>query len=78
LERFAALCSDLGESESNVGLAWILANPALTGPIIGPRTQEQFENALRAVDIVLTEDTIVELNDIFPGPGKTAPEAYAW
>jgi aryl-alcohol dehydrogenase-like predicted oxidoreductase len=78
LERFAALCSELGESESNVGLSWILANPALTAPIIGPRTQEQFENALRAVDIVLTEDTMVELNHIFPGPGKPAPEAYAW
>ncbi|MEK3916399.1 aldo/keto reductase [Paenibacillus sp. FSL H7-0331] len=78
LERYAALCAELGESESNVGLAWILANPALTAPIIGPRTQEQLENALRAVDIVLTEDTMVELNQIFPGPGKPAPEAYAW
>jgi len=78
LERFAALCSDLGESESNVGLAWILANPAMTAPIIGPRTQEQLENALRAVDIILAEDTMAELNDIFPGPGKPAPEAYAW
>lgn len=78
LERFAALCSDLGESESNVGLAWILANPALTGPIIGPRTQGQLENSLRALDIVLTEDIMAELSNIFPGPGKPAPEAYAW
>jgi aryl-alcohol dehydrogenase-like predicted oxidoreductase len=78
LERFAALCSELGESESNVALAWILANPALTGPIIGPRTQGQLENALRAVDIILTDDTLAELNLIFPGPGKPAPEAYAW
>jgi aryl-alcohol dehydrogenase-like predicted oxidoreductase len=78
LERFAALCKELGESQSNVGLAWVLANPALTAPIIGPRTQKQFENSLRAVEIVLAEDTMDELNNIFPGPGKPAPEAYAW
>ncbi|NHN33420.1 aldo/keto reductase [Paenibacillus agricola] len=78
LERFASLCLELGESQSNVGLAWILANPALTAPIIGPRTQEQLENALRAVELVLAEDTMAELSLIFPGPGKPAPEAYAW
>lgn len=78
LERFAALCSDLGETQSNVALAWLLANPAMTAPIIGPRTQEQLVNSLRAVEIVLTEATMVELSTIFPGPGKPAPEAYAW
>jgi aryl-alcohol dehydrogenase-like predicted oxidoreductase len=78
LERYGALCSELGESESNIGLAWILANPALTGPIIGPRTLEQFQSALRSVEIVMKEETLTELNAIFPGPGKPAPEAYAW
>jgi aryl-alcohol dehydrogenase-like predicted oxidoreductase len=78
LERFAALCSDLGESESNVGLAWVLSNPALTAPIIGPRTLEQLTNSLRAVEIELSEDVMKELDNIFPGPGKPAPEAYAW
>ncbi len=78
LERFSVFCAEMGESESNLALAWVLANPALTAPIIGPRTLEQFENTLRAVDIVLNEDSMNYLNDMFPGPGKPAPEAYAW
>lgn len=78
LERFEVLCSELGESESNVGLAWLLANPAMTAPIIGPRTLEQLEGALRAVEIELSVETMKQLDDIFPGPGKPAPEAYAW
>ena len=78
LERYAALCTELGESESNVALAWILANPAMTAPIIGPRNLEQFESALRAVEIELSTETLTQLDEIFPGPGKPAPEAYAW
>jgi aryl-alcohol dehydrogenase-like predicted oxidoreductase len=78
LERFAALCSELGESESNVGLTWLLANPAMTAPIIGPRTLDQLEGALRAVEIELSEHTMGQLDEIFPGPGKPAPEAYSW
>ncbi len=78
LEQFAALCSELGEKEANVALAWLLANPAVTAPIIGPRTAEQLEDALRAVEISLQEDTMARLDEIFPGPGGAAPEAYAW
>jgi aryl-alcohol dehydrogenase-like predicted oxidoreductase len=68
----------LNEYEDNVALAWLLANPAVTAPIVGPRTLEQFEQALRAVDIVLSEDVMKRLDEIFPGPGGAAPEAYAW
>ena len=78
LEAYAALCKELGESESNIALAWLLANPAVTAPIIGPRTLQQFENTLRAVDIELSEDVLKKLDEIFPGPGGSAPEAYAW
>lgn len=78
LEAFATLCAELGESESNVALAWLLANPVVTAPIIGPRTLKQFEDSLRAVEIVLSEDVLARLDEIFPGPGGEAPEAYAW
>jgi aryl-alcohol dehydrogenase-like predicted oxidoreductase len=78
LEAYTALCKDLGESESNVALAWLLANPAVTAPIIGPRTLEQFKSTLRAVDIKLPEDVLKRLDELFPGPGGAAPEAYAW
>jgi aryl-alcohol dehydrogenase-like predicted oxidoreductase len=78
LEGFSALCRELGEKESNVALAWVLANPALTGPIIGPRTIEQLRDALRAVEIKLDAPTLQRLDELFPGPGGPAPESYSW
>jgi aryl-alcohol dehydrogenase-like predicted oxidoreductase len=78
LERFSALCAELGEKESNVALAWVLANPDLTAPIIGPRTIDQLKDALRAVEISLEASVLAELDAIFPGPGGEAPEAYSW
>lgn len=78
LEDYSNLCKKLGESEPNVALAWLLANPAVTAPIIGPRTMDQLEQALKALEINLTEDVMEELDRIFPGPGGRAPEAYAW
>jgi len=78
LEAFSALCRELGESEANVALAWTLAHPAVTAPIIGPRTLEQFQDTLRVLEIKLDESTLARLNEIFPGPGGAAPEAYAW
>ncbi|RAP77506.1 aldo/keto reductase [Paenibacillus montanisoli] len=78
LELFAKLCRELGESEANVALAWTLAHPAMTAPIIGPRTLEQLQNALRAVEIKLDEAALKRLDEIFPGPGGEAPKAYAW
>ncbi|RUT33442.1 aldo/keto reductase [Paenibacillus zeisoli] len=78
LEAFSALCKELGESEANVALAWTLHNPALTAPIIGPRTTDQLEDALRAVEIKLDGAALQKLDEIFPGPGAEAPRAYAW
>ena len=78
LESFAKLCSEFGEHQDTVALAWLLANPAVTAPIIGPRTLQQFEDTLRVLELKLSEDMLQQLNEIFPGPGKPAPEAYAW
>lgn len=78
LEKFSTLCKELGESDANVALAWTLRHPAMTAPIIGPRTLEQLENTLRVIDIVLDEPTLKRLDEIFPGPGGEAPQAYAW
>jgi aryl-alcohol dehydrogenase-like predicted oxidoreductase len=78
LERYEALCDEIGEKPADVALAWILANPDMTGPIIGPRTMEQLEGSLRALEIDLAEGTMKKLDEIFPGPGGPAPEAYAW
>ena len=78
LERYEALCKELGESPATVALAWLLHNPIVTAPIIGPRTIEQLESALRATEITLSGETLNSLDEVFPGPGGEAPEAYAW
>jgi aryl-alcohol dehydrogenase-like predicted oxidoreductase len=78
LEAYEALCKDLGEEPANIALAWLLHNPAVTAPIIGPRTLEQFDGSQRSLEIKLTPDTLTRLDEIWPGPGGQAPEAYAW
>jgi aryl-alcohol dehydrogenase-like predicted oxidoreductase len=78
LDGYEKLCADIGEDPANVALAWLLANPAITSPIIGPRTMEQLEGAMRAVEIRLEPAVLRKLDSLFPGPGGPAPEAYAW
>jgi aryl-alcohol dehydrogenase-like predicted oxidoreductase len=78
LEAYESLCDELGESPANVALAWLLHRPAVTAPIIGPRTMEQFTDSLRVPEIELSEEVLARLDEIWPGPGGTAPEAYAW
>jgi aryl-alcohol dehydrogenase-like predicted oxidoreductase len=78
IEAYEKLCADLGESPADVALAWLLANPVVTAPIIGPRTIEQLEGGMRALELTLDEPSLKRLDEIFPGPGGPAPEAYAW
>lgn len=78
LEQWEAFCRDLGENPADVALAWLLANPVVTAPIIGPRTLEQLDGSLRALELKLDEAALKRLDEIFPGPGGEAPEAYAW
>jgi aryl-alcohol dehydrogenase-like predicted oxidoreductase len=78
LEAYEALCVALGEAPADVGLAWLLHNPVVTAPIVGPRTIMQLESSLRAVEIRLSDEVLKRLDEIWPGPGGEAPEAYAW
>jgi aryl-alcohol dehydrogenase-like predicted oxidoreductase len=78
LEAYEGLCGSMGEEPASVALAWLLSNPAVTAPIIGPRTKDQLPGDLRALDITLSQDVLAKLDEIFPGPGGEAPEAYAW
>jgi aryl-alcohol dehydrogenase-like predicted oxidoreductase len=68
----------MGEHPADMALAWLLANPVVTAPIIGPRTMEQLTGSLRAFKIKLNKDAMKQLDAIWPGPGGEAPEAYAW
>jgi aryl-alcohol dehydrogenase-like predicted oxidoreductase len=78
LVTYEQYCYDLGEKPADVALAWLLHNGDVTAPIIGPRTMEQLEGSLRAVEIELSEDSLKKLDEIWPGPGGESPEAWAW
>lgn len=78
LEQYEALCREIGEQPADVALAWLLKNPVVTAPIIGPRTLAQLDGSLRALEYKLSDDVLKRLDAIFPGPGGEAPEAYAW
>lgn len=78
LDTYEELCRTLGEHPADVALAWLLHQKAVTAPIIGPRTLEQLDGSLRALEITLSPETLATLNDLFPGPGGSSPEAYAW
>lgn len=78
LDEYEWLCKEIGENPADVALAWLIANPVVTSPIIGPRTVDQLRGSLRAMEIILTDEVLARLNRIWPGPGGEAPEAYAW
>lgn len=78
VETYEALCADMGEKPADVALAWLLMRPGVTAPIIGPRTVEQLTGSLRALEIRLGEAALERFDEIWPGPGGEAPEAFAW
>jgi aryl-alcohol dehydrogenase-like predicted oxidoreductase len=77
VQAYEDLCDKHGVDPGDVGLAWLLTRPGVTGPIVGPRVQAQLDSALRAVELELSEEFLSGLDEIFPGPGP-APEAFAW
>jgi aryl-alcohol dehydrogenase-like predicted oxidoreductase len=78
LEEWEKLCAEMGEPPADVALAWLLANPALTAPIVGPRTLAQLTAGLRVLEVRLDDQVMGRLDRLFPGPGGPAPEAYPW
>ncbi|MEN6434680.1 MAG: aldo/keto reductase, partial [Anaerolineaceae bacterium] len=59
-------------------LAWVIQNPVVASPIIGPRTLEQLQGNLHSLEVKLSSEMMKTLDSIFPGPGGEAPKAYAW
>ena len=78
IEAWEQFCAERGEDPADVALAWLLHQPAVTAPIVGPRTGAHLDGALKALDITLDEAALARIDEMFPGPGGTAPEAYAW
>jgi aryl-alcohol dehydrogenase-like predicted oxidoreductase len=70
VEELALLAEDAGITMIHLALAFTLAHPAVTAPIIGPRTMEQLESQLGAVDVTLSDDILDRIDKIVP-PGVT-------
>jgi len=78
-ERFAptlAKVQELGKVAANAGitllqlaLGWLMAQPEVTSPIIGPRNREQLEANLSALDIELDTDTMAAIDTVVPPGG---------
>lgn len=77
IARYLELCGSIGAEPADVAIAWLLTRPRVTAPIIGPRTSEQLEASIRALELKLTADTLTRLDEIFP-PCKPSPEHFAW
>jgi aryl-alcohol dehydrogenase-like predicted oxidoreductase len=77
IQAYEDLCDKHDLQPGDVGLAWLLSRPGVTGPIVGPRTQEQLDSAVRALELKLSDEFLASLDEIFPGPGPS-PEAFAW
>ncbi|MFD3545299.1 aldo/keto reductase [Streptomyces sp. NPDC058655] len=77
VQAYEDLLDKHGLEPGEVALAWLLTRPGITGPIVGPRTREQLDSALRAVELELSEEVLAGLDEVFPGPGPS-PEAFAW
>lgn len=61
-----------------IDTADVYGTEQVTAPLIGPRTVEQLQQALHATTVTLSDDTMSCLDEIWPGPGGEAPQAYAW
>ncbi len=68
------LADDAGLSMVHLALGFVLAHPAISSAIIGPRTMEQLESQLGAVEVVLSSDVLDRIDEIVP-PGTTINEA---
>ena len=69
LDFLQVMANDKGCSMSQLGLAWNMAQPGVTAPIIGPRTLEQVEDNLRAVDVEMTEEDLSRIDRLVPPKG---------
>ncbi|WP_104053953.1 MULTISPECIES: aldo/keto reductase [unclassified Arthrobacter] len=77
LVQYEDFADELGVAPGILALAWLLHQPAVTAPIVGPRIQAQLDDALKALDTELDAEALARLDTIFPGH-RTAPEDYAW
>ncbi|MGW7466964.1 aldo/keto reductase [Streptomyces xantholiticus] len=80
IAKYEDLCAELGQEPSAVALAWLLARPGVTAPLVGPRTMAQLNMSTQALSVEFDDTVLDRLDELFPpvGKGGPAPEAWAW
>ena len=73
IDGVTAIAQTKGVALSQFALAWCVQQPGVTSPIIGPRTMEQLEDNLKAVDVKLTDEDRVAIDKVAPPGGVSAP-----
>jgi aryl-alcohol dehydrogenase-like predicted oxidoreductase len=74
-EGLAPLAKEKGATMSQLALAWVLQQPGVTAPIIGPRTMEQLEDNLGALAVEIDGDDRKRIDDLIP-PGTHVSPFY--
>ena len=64
-QRVENIAKDKGVSRAQVALAWLLSKPAVTAPIIGASRSEQLEDLVKAVEVELSQEEIIELESVY-------------
>ncbi len=77
-DALGALADESGMTLIEMALAFVMRHPAVTAPIIGPRTMEQLESQLPAADVSLSDEVLDRIDEIVP-PGVTVnPADRGW
>lgn len=56
IDGLQPIAQEKGATLSQLALAWCVQQPGVTSPIIGPRTMEQYEDNMKALDVAITDD----------------------
>lgn len=76
VEELIKLASARNLTLSQFALAWMLTQPGITSPIIGPRTMEQLEDNLGAVGVRLTQEEMARVDELVPPGTRIGPQFY--
>jgi aryl-alcohol dehydrogenase (NADP+) len=63
VERVAEIARERGVARAQVALAWVLARPVVTAPIVGVTKDQHLDDAVAAVDLRLTGEEIARLEE---------------
>jgi aryl-alcohol dehydrogenase-like predicted oxidoreductase len=78
VEELAQLADETGITLIQLAIAFVLRHPAITAALVGPRTLDQLDGQLAAVDVVL-DDAVLDRIDEIVAPGVTInPEDNSW